>query len=412
MGDEKVRGWMLGLALFGVILSGAGPRAMGQAKTLHSFNTGGLNGPESALVFDAAGNLYGTTTYGGTGDGSVFELSPTPDGSWSEKILYTFSGPDGALPECALIFDAAGNLFGTTMYGGAHLGFGNVFELSPTADGHWTEKTLHSFIDNFFEGANPFSALVFDADGNLYGTTALGGSSDAGTIFELSPTPGGDWTETILHNFNRNTEGGFPIGALIFDAGGNLYGATYGLGGNDYGIVFELSPSTVGNWTLHDLHDFGSGTDGRYAEGSVIADAAGNLYGTTQFGGTHHDGVVFELSPDASGGWTERVLHNFGNGDGGIIYSGLIFDKSGNLYGTTSEGGGGECSFGNGCGTVFELSPDGNGHWERTLLLKFGSAKHGYSSTGSLIFDGAGNLYGTTDLGGAFGGGTVFEIQH
>ena len=215
---------------------------------LYSFNFNGTDGadPAAGLIFDAAGNLYGTTYGGGTYDwGTVFELTPAAGGGWTEKVLYSFlGGADGFFPAADLIFDAAGNLYGTTGYGGAYDN-GTVFELTPTGGGDWTEKLLHSFSYNLngMDGTYPQAGLIFDAAGNLYGTTVGGGNYGGGTVFELTPTAGGNWTETVLHNFNRNgTDGADPYAGLIFDGAGNLYGTTSF--GDVYGdgTVFQLTP--------------------------------------------------------------------------------------------------------------------------------------------------------------------------
>ncbi len=259
------------------------------------------------MIIDAAGNLYGTTEYGGDyscggpGCGTVFELMPTEGGGWTEKKLHNFgNGTDGVFPLADLNLDVAGNLYGTT-YGGGGLcsyGCGTVFELTPNGNGNWTEKVLHSFNDNGTDGDLPYAGLIFDAAGNLYGTTVAGGSSYAGTVFELTPHGNGNWTEKVLHSFsNVGTDGASPFAGLIFDAAGNLYGTTT-YGGNHPGTVFELTPTGGGDWTEKVLHSFSNvGTDGAYPYGGLIFDAAGNLYGTTYLGGTYNYGTVFEVTP-------------------------------------------------------------------------------------------------------------------
>jgi uncharacterized repeat protein (TIGR03803 family) len=225
----------------------------------------------------------------------------------------------------------------------------------------WNEKVLHAFNDHRTDGSSPEYGLVIDAAGNLYGTTPSGGIHDYGTVFELSPTVGGGWTETVLHNFNQNgTDGALPSAALIFDAAGNLYGTT-SAGGLYYdGTVFELSPTVGGGWTETVLHNFNqNGTDGVSPSGGLIFDAAGNLYGTTFAGGLYLDGTVFELSPAGGGAWTETVLYTFCSQndcrDGSFPAAGLIFDAAGNLYGTTQGSGSmSNLYYGE---TVFELRP-------------------------------------------------------
>jgi uncharacterized repeat protein (TIGR03803 family) len=222
------------------------------------------------------------------------------------------------------------------------------------------EKVLHSF-GNGTDGLYPYAGLIFDAAGNLYGTTYEGGIHGYGTVFELTPEEGGGWTEKVLHSFNLNgTDAAYPQASLIMDSAGNLYSTSYegGIhldpcGGVGCGTVFELSPQEGGGWTEKVLHSFNlNGTDGDEPYAGLIIDTAGNLYGTTIAGGIHNNGTVFELSPREGGGWTEKVVHSFGNGtDGYEPYAGLIIDAAGNLYGTTVEGGI------HGYGTVFEITP-------------------------------------------------------
>jgi uncharacterized repeat protein (TIGR03803 family) len=330
---------------------------------LYSFNGDGGGGfwANTRLIFDGAGNLYGTTFFGGAfGTGTVFELSPAEDGTWSERTLHSFAshGGDGAYPHAGLTLDSSGNLYGTTSSGGA--GYGTVFELTPASGGTWTETVLLSFSAG--GGANPYSSLVLDASGNLYGTTASGGKSSAcrdgcGTVFELSAHE--HWAEKVIHTFD-NTDGANPYGGLIFDGSGNLYGTTSQGAEGNFGTVFELSPAP-GGWRLKTLHNFNSnGTDGYNSSATLIFDTAGNLYGTTLSGGAHGQGTVFELSPPAGGNWTEKILSSFGSAgrNGYDPTPGLVLDSDGNLYGTTVSGGGGtnpNCI--NGCGTVYQITP-------------------------------------------------------
>jgi len=388
-------------------------------KVLHNFGNGtdGYH-PEAGLILDAAGNLYGTTYWGGNyGDGTVFELTPNGSGGWTETVLYNFCSQtgcaDGANPAAGLIFDAAGNLYGTTYGGGTYNyycsgGCGTVFKLTPQAGGGWTETVLHSFGNVLGDGFLPDAGLIFDVAGNLYGTTYAGGAYGQGAVFELTPTGGGGWTVNVLFSFNY-TDGFGPSAALIFDAAGNLYGTTI-LGGNyGAGTVFELTPNPSGGWTETVLHSFNrNGTDGWYPEAGLILYAAGNLYGTTYWGGTQWCGgsgcgTVFELTV-RYGGWAYTVLHSFSGGDGAGPSAGLILDAAGNLYGTTSAGGV------NGVGTVLELTPIAGGGWTEQVLHNFGNGTDGVNPWSGLIFDAAGNLYGTTYWGGNYGDGTVFEL--
>ena len=425
------------LAIIAATLFATSTWAQIHEQVLHNFQYNGTDGvlPFAGLIFDAAGNLYSTTSEGGTyGVGTVFELTPAAGGGWTETVLHSFgNGTDGRGPN-ALIFDAAGNLYGTTSWGGTYT-YGTVFELTPAAGGGWTEQVLYSFCSqtNCTDGAHPVAGLIFDAAGNLYGTTGHGGvyascnsGTGCGTVFELTPTAGGGWTEKVLHNFGNGTDGNSPSAGLIFDAASNLYGTTYvgGIycsGSGGCGTVFELTPAAGGTWTETVLYSFCPAgypcTDGIGPEAGLIFDAAGNLYGTTVQGGRYDYGTVFELSPTAGGGWTETVLHNFGNGLDGVDPSaGLIFDAAGNLYGTTSWGGYyGHYEY----GTVFELTPAASGGWTETVLHSFGNGTDGRAPLAGLIFDAAGNLYGTTSAGGTdtscpnggYGCGTVFELQ-
>ncbi len=375
-------------------------------KVLHSFNDNGMDEyyPFAGLISDAAGNLYGTTAAGGTyGGGTVFELTLQAGVGWTEQVLHNFgNGTDGSGPFAGLIFDAVGNLYGTTEEGGSS-GWGIVFELTPTSGGGWTETVLHSFQHNGTDGYVPVAGLIFDAAGNLYGTTSGGGTYGnctyfgCGTVFELTPTSGGGWTEQVLHDFGNGTDGAKPSAGVTFDAAGNLYGTTVEGGTYTDGTVFELTPTAGGGWTEQVLWNFGSGTDGAGPYASLIFDAAGNLYGTTWAGGVYGAGTVFELTSTAGGGWTEQVLHSLsGDGtDGANPDAVLTFDAAGNLYSTTYEGGAYSCG-GPGCGTVFEMMPTAGGGWTEQVLHSFGSGRDGAEPAAGLIFDAAGNLYGTT----------------
>ncbi len=403
-----------GVHNYGVLFKLSPRQGGGYAETaLHSFGRGsdGRN-PLGGLVFDHAGNLYGTSEYGGIhGGGTVFELSPNGSGGWTETVLHNFgNGSDGYYPFAGLIVDSGGNLYGTTEGGGVHSG-GTAFELSPRQGGGYTETVLHSF-GNGTDGYYPEAGLVLDAHGNLYGTTESGGTHSCsggacGTVFELSPRQGGGYTETVLHNFGNGTDGYFPYyGSLIFDGSGNLYGTTEQGGVHGSGTAFELSPKQGGGYTETVLHSFGNGTDGVDPEGGLIFDTSGNLYSTTIYGGIHNFGTVFELSPRQGGGWTETVLRSFDGPNGGYPTAGLIRDSAGNIYGTTYYDGTYYV------GTVFELSPNGSGGYQETVLHNFDPrAPVGAEPDAGLVFDSAGNLYGTTIESGTGGNGTVFELS-
>jgi uncharacterized repeat protein (TIGR03803 family) len=357
--------------------------------------------PVGGLVSDAAHNLYGVTLRGGDGAacggdgcGTVFELTPNANGGWGGKFIHRFTdaGLDGAYPNGGLVLDAVGNLYGTTSQGGKGMcieevggpvqGCGTVFKLSPTSSGGWTQSIVHTFQGTVLgspgpDGQAPVSGLIFDAEGNLYGTTPVGGEYGYGAVLELLPKVGGGWSEKLLHSFNESATDGYgPSASLVFDTAGYLYGtAPYGGTGlcTDYtgtdvigcGIVFELSPKVGGSWTEKIIYSFQfNGADGWFPTSSLIVDRAGNLYGTTQFGGAGfcgYEGIdfgcgtVFELSRKGSSGWIETVLHGFQPvaADGQNPNSGLALDAQGNLYGTTIVSGDNS----SGGGTVFEIMP-------------------------------------------------------
>jgi uncharacterized repeat protein (TIGR03803 family) len=378
--------------------------------TLYDFgwSQGGIQ-PISGVILDAAGNLYGTTSNGGgDGFGAVYKLSPgTSD--WSETTLYSFAnGKDGRFPFPGLAMDAAGNLYGMTSYGGS-FGWGTVYRLAPTAGGTWKFTLLHAFsggqgggIVSSFES----TALILDAAGNLYGTSAFGGTYPlSGLVFKLAPTTSGPWTFSVLYDFTGGTDGDYALcRRLTMDALGNIYGTTSAGGAHSTGVVFKLTPSPSGTWTESILYSFNGGKDGAFPNGGLIQDSIGNLYGTTNGGGSQKCypgcGVVFKLS-QFNGVWTETPIYTFTNGESPD--GGLISDGAGNLYGTTI--GGGEFLY----GTVFELSPSAAGGWTLTTLHSF-DLSDGYSPYAGLARDSAGNLYGTTAYGGSNYGGVAFEI--
>jgi uncharacterized repeat protein (TIGR03803 family) len=379
----------------------------GTLKVLHNFN--GIDGDWPAgVIFDGAGNLYGVAILGGsTNVGLAFELTPTASGHWNEKTLIEFNRTNGWYPN-PMVFDSAGNLYGTLELIGTG-GTGAIFKLSPTTDGHWGMKTLYT-MDNS-QGLYPEASVTIDASGNIFSTAWGGGAYGEGSVFELSPTTPGHWHETTILSVN-GPDGDILQCNVVLDTAGNLYGTTYQGGAHNSGSVWELTPQTDGTWTETILYSFTGRADGGLPpSGGVIFDAAGNLYGTTSEGGASGKGTVFELSPNAGGTWTETVLYSFQGGHDGSDPSSstLTFDKAGNLYGETATGGTDLC-FGSGCGTVFELSPTGNGSWTETVLYRF-NGTDGQNPWEGLVFDAAGNLYGTTENGGASGNGTVFEIK-
>jgi uncharacterized repeat protein (TIGR03803 family) len=347
----------------------------------------------------------------GGGCGVVFQLAPsmtTP--AWTEYVLYSFAdGTDGGFPNGSLLVDSSGDVFGTASVGGNTSctdGCGVVFRIFPSpSGGGWVERVIHHFDGT--DGSFPNAALIFDGSGNLYSTTVDGGASGDGTVFELTPSAG-NWTETLLYSFTGGSDGNNPYAGLVMDASGNLYGTTYPVGDGNHGVVFELK-QVSGVWTLEVLHTFTGGNDGGNPYAGLILDGAGNLYGTTAEGGADEYGVVFKLSPPSGTGtsWTETVLHTFtGGNDGGSPYGGLVFDASGNLYGATVFGGA------DGYGVAYKLTPvlGTTGGWTETLLHTFTGGNDGGYPECTLVFDSSGNLFGTTTNGGASGNGVVFEI--
>jgi uncharacterized repeat protein (TIGR03803 family) len=393
--------------------------------------------PSGGVVSDGAGNFYGTTTGGGLtscGDdtgfcGTVYRVTLSENGSWTESVIYSFEGgTDGASPSGSLIFDGAGNLYGTTVLGGNDdcvEGCGTVFKLSPSKDGTWKETILYSFLGGT-DAEEPGSGVVFDKAGNLYGSAGGGCIEECnGTIFELSPSPGGSWTESLLYTFLGGTDGGFPS-PLVLDGAGNLYGTTAsgGITGSPCGgcgTVFELSPSPSGGWQKDILYSFNDGLDGGFPSSGVVFDGAGNLFGETFDGGSFACpesgcGVVYKLAPKSKG-WKFSVAHTFNGRDGkkgSQPSGGLSSDGEGNLFGMTGGGGDLSCDNGNGCGTIFKLSPKSKNGFIFSVVDAF-NGPLGANPMSNVIVDKAGSLYGTTFAGGSggctlTGCGVVFAI--
>jgi uncharacterized repeat protein (TIGR03803 family) len=393
----------------------------GTENALYSFTGSGGDPklPYAGLVFDAAGNIYGTTELGGTyNQGTVFEVVPSSDGTWTESVLYNFTGDtDGGQPNGSLIFDAAGNLYGTTSFGGSSnctQGCGTVFKLTP-ASGGWSESVLYTFTGGA-DGREPYSRLQFDAAGNLYGTTLLGGNigtvctTGCGTVFELKPSSGKTWKQSVLYAFAGAADGAMPTAALTFDTAYNLYG-TASAGGSGSGVIYKLTPGSGGTWKQSVLHTFSGGYDGKTPYGDLILGASGNLYGTAYQGGVAPGyGVVFQLSL-TSKGWRERLLHVFYNAPAASPVAGLVMDPTGSLFGTTMLGAT-RTACGGGCGNLFKLAPSSGGGWTYSLIHTFGKNSDGHRPTGDLILDTVGNIYGTTQAGGINGAGMVFQILH
>ncbi|MGA7695570.1 MAG: choice-of-anchor tandem repeat GloVer-containing protein [Candidatus Sulfotelmatobacter sp.] len=433
-----VRHLGIAVAIASVILT-VGASASGPAEsTLYTFlgHPDGSN-PSSPVTFDKAGNIYGTAANAGMfGFGEVFELSPPAlEGDpWTENILYNFeAGSDGANPSSGVVIDDKGVLYGEVFLGS--VGRGDIYELVPPAipGGSWSTSTVYLFcVDSSPcpDGNQPSGGLVSDGEGNLYGTTALGGDTltCCGIVFKLTKPPGGGipWTETVLYTFlglsSGHSDGSTPMGGVILDKDGNVYGTTLdggdpsGCGGDGCGTVFKLSKEG-GTWKESILHAFHGTGDGRGPQSGLIFDECGALYGTASGDGVG-SGNVFKLSPPTSrgGAWTERVLYRFKGVaalDGANPQAGVVF-RGKDLYGTTANGGSASCSYGSGnvgCGTVFKLAApaSGSGLWDETILWNFSAG--GNDPVAPLTVR-KGVLFGTASQGGGSSlcCGTVFEL--
>jgi uncharacterized repeat protein (TIGR03803 family) len=407
---------LIPLLLLTAVLSLASSNASAEAKetVLYGFPACRVPsitcGVAGQLALDAAGNLYGVTGAGGSqgcdfnlGCGTVFELSPSKAGGWTETVLYMFQGgSDGYYPQAGVILDAAGNLYGTTSAGGSFCevgGCGTVFELSHSANG-WRESVLYSFSGP--DGDSPNAGLTFDKLGNLYGTTMHGGfaadcagNGGCGVVFELSPSSGG-WNETVPYAFTGTHDGAFPASALVFDYLGDLYGTAEG-GVYGDGVVFRLIPSADG-WTQNTIWSFSGGDSGELPDSSGVVVHGNALYGVTYFGGGFNVGYVFQLTP-ARGNWTLDTIYTFtGGNDGGEPIAGLIAGKS-HLYGTTDFGGLYQW------GTVFRLTAGAGDSWTEDVLYNFTGGSDGGNPDTPLLF-GPAALFGAANVSG----GLVYEI--
>ena len=415
-GSRTMRDLLTRLLLVASIVLPIGAAAQ-SFRVIHNF-TGGNDGsnPQAGVTLDRAGNLYGTASFGGQyGHGAVYKLSYR--GGWIINPLYAFQGGEGGgNPQSRVVFGPDGSLYGTTVGGEGNCpgGCGTVFNLTPPPHvsgsifSPWNETLIYRFHGP--DGGYPTQGdLIFDSAGSIYGATSEGGDQlcnaplGCGTAYQLVHS-GQGWTETLLYVFHF-ASGGQPMGGVVFDSTGNLYGTTSSSGMYGWGTVFQLTPSP---WTLNTIYAFTNGTDGREPNAGLLMAGSGNLYGTTSAGGSGGAGTVFEMM--LSGGvWNFSLLYSLvGNAVGPV--ASLTMDSSGNLYGTTEIAGPYDS------GTVFELSPSSDG-WTYTLLHAFTGAADGSEPRGQLSIDSTGNLYGTTSFGGAnpgcFSGGgcgLVFEI--
>jgi uncharacterized repeat protein (TIGR03803 family) len=385
--------YLLAFALLLGCVAAASPKIHSQTfSVVHRFKWSDGANPLAGLTVDGS-NLYGTTSAGGSyGAGTVFQIN----GDDEETVLYEFKGgEDGASPEAALIL-IGGNLYGTTSAGGGS-DAGTVFEVTP----HGEEKVLYSFTGKT-DGTNPEAGLIGDSNGNLYGTTNLGGKYDHGTVFELvRPKDGGAWTEAVLHSFGKGNDGADPVAGVTFDPTGNLYGTTSSGGTDGNGTVFQLTPSKSG-WTERILHSFELQGDGGVPYAGIVVDGE-KLYGAATDGGeggSDGGGTVFELAP-SNGSWNFTVLYRLpGWGVSGSFRNLLV--SSGKIYATT------HCDGTYSSGTVYELTPSGS-TWKSDTLHEFSGGSDGFYSFSNLVLY-KGSLYGTTNQGGDGDDGIVFKV--
>ena len=401
--------------VFGLAVVASQPAQAQTFRVLHAFTGGNDGGNPSAGVTLKAGYLYGTTYAGGDlacnpphGCGTAYQLKHGGAG-WTFSNLYTFTGSDGAIPTAPVVFGPDGALYSTTEFGGYD---GNVFKLRPGQQprphsARARESVLHTFAGGTNDGSKPIG-VVFDQAGNIYGTTSSGGAYGDGTVYKLTAS-GNGWTESVLHSFGLFLDGQVPYRSVpVLDNAGNLYGTTYYGGTGGWGTVFQVTPTDTG-WKENVIYNFQGGADGRYPYTGLILDEAGNLYGTTSDAGTGGGGTVFELSPSGSG-WTFSLLHGItgtvGNSCGPQLA--LIMDAAGNLYGTTG------CDGAHSAGNVFKLTNTGSS-WTYTSLHDFTAGSDGALPISSVALDANGNLYGTTYYGGSgcsakYGCGVIWEI--
>jgi len=399
------------ISAFIAVTAVATPSADAQTFTIiHTF-TGQHDGenPIAGLTIGGSGTLYGTTSQGGLGDGGVVFKMTLTAGGWVLVPIYEFAREnDGSDPWAGVTIGPNGALYGTTQSGGP-AGYGTVFELAPPPRVcsrvlcYWNETVLYRFMGGS-DGSGPaFGNLAFDQAGSLYGTTLYGGGTGCsgqgcGVVFELIPSPGGQWTESILHSFGSRNDGQNPLGGVIFDMAENLYGTTSQGGSDAGGTVFELIPSS-GTWLENILFDFetGNGCDddtGCAPAGTLIMDQFGSIYGTAQGG----SGAAFELTP-SNGNWNFSALSSFCCQP----VAGLTMDAAGNVFGTAISGGA------YGYGMLFKLT-NSSGLWTIADLHDFTDGSDGAAPYGAVVLDASGNLFGTAYEGGAYGDGVVWEM--
>ncbi len=395
--------------------------AAGQTyKVLHSFGGPGDGfSPNGSVIFDAEGNLYGATWDGpvsnacnGNGCGTVFELKPNGDGTWSETLLHEFHGIDGAFPAEGLVKDSYGNLYGvvgcttTPPYCGAY--DGGIFQLASQSNGSYAFSILQRFAPHGTTGYGP-GWLATVPNNNIYGALEGGGTSGGGVAFVLRQSAGGSWSQVIAQNFGpyAGPQASAPYGPIAVDANGNVFGSTWYGGSNQVGTVYELSPHGPLHWIQTVLYSFAPPVQ---EPNGVTLGPDGSLYGTTQAGGSGH-GTVFRLTPSGNGAWTYTLLYSFQGGtDGAVPFGAVTFDSAGNMYGVTVQGGYAGCEYG-GCGTIYKLTHSGS-QWIKSTVYSFEGGTQGYDPIDQLTLDAAGNIYGIADFGGAYGqyNGLIYEF--
>ena len=360
---------------------------------------------DTDLETDSAGNIYGTTVLGGDfGSGTVFQLSPTPNG-WVHTVLYSFTGgADGGEPYKGVTIDREGNLYGTAVTGGSGScegGCGVAYKLT-NSGGNWTQTVIHAFTGGD-DGSGPGARLTVDRGGNIYGMAPTGGANGLGTIYRIRQE-GGAWTLKVIHTFTGGDDGATGSAGRMVLRRARLYGAATTGGAHGSGVIFELSPRAVGEWDFRAIYAFKGQPDGSFPYGALLFAGSGKIYGTTYYGGTNGIGAVYELSPRRNGEWHENVIYSFQEGsDGNSPISNLVFDPAGNLYGTTSEGG-------LGSGTIFKLSPIGGGQWTETVVHPFQGPPDGAFAYNGMVVDRLGNFYGATVHGGKNDDGSVYKF--
>ena len=363
---------------------------------------------DTDLETDGFGNIYGTTVLGGeSGGGTVFKLSPTATG-WKHSLLYSFTGgADGGEPYKGVSLDREGNLYGTAVTGGSGScegGCGVAYKLTNSGES-WNQEVIHAFTGGD-DGSGPGARLTVDRKGNLYGMAPTGGAYGLGTIYKIRRMHNGAWSLQVIHPFTGGSDGSSGSAGRMIASNGRLYGAATTGGTYGSGVIFELSPRGTGDWNFKTIYSFRGLPDGSFPYGALLFDRSGNIYGTTYYGGTNGIGTVYKLSPRPHGEWNESVLYSFQEGeDGSYPISNLVFGGPGNvdLYGTTSEGG-------SGSGTIFKLSPGGNGQWTESVVHAFKGAPDGAFAYNGLVTDRSGNFYGATVHGGEDDDGSVYKF--